>query len=168
MQEIDPVLNAVHTPKQTAWLCAYDNVEQFPWLLFICSFSSSLWFTFLFFFLVIVFFFMWRSFFFVAPCLFLPSCARPLLCVRHFPYCYCCRFSSFFGIAIVMLALDVLKLLVFIVIVCFYSSLSKMVSTRAEFSIYIKRWTQATQTKKWKERKKKCPASFRQAKKNWI
>lgn len=43
--------------------------------------------------------------------------SRPLLCVRHFPHCYCYRFPIPPHSAV--LALDVLKLPLFIVIVCF-------------------------------------------------
>lgn len=56
-----------------------------------------------------------------------------LLCVRHLPYCYCYRFSrSLIFRCAVLLALDVLKLLVFIVIVCFIHLRLRMVFNRTK------------------------------------
>lgn len=79
-----------HTSKQTIWMlfnisisssCCYDNVEQFPWHLFICSFSFLLWFT-----------DSYSHFFFGVVDGFFLHCSRLFVHV-HVHYCVCSTLS---------------------------------------------------------------------------
>lgn len=144
--KIDPVLNVTRTPKQTTtWplpsiFFAYDNAQPFLWLLFICSLFYSL---------VCVFF------------LFLRCCCCYLLFFFSFVHAFMCTsiivcstlslllllplfpFHRYHIKPPLLLAVDVLKLLVFIVIVCFIHLRLKHSPTR-EFSALKSEQNQTT------------------------